>query len=352
MCFTGYFSRFLPHLVVASLSTAGTALWSAQAETSAPAQPPMATVGGKPVYEADLGSGLQSQLLALRNQEYQLKSQALEQAVNKKLLDLEAQTRGMAPQKLLEQEADSKVGAVSDAEVEGFYKAQSARIGRPLEEVKSEINKGLRQMKVQQAREEYYSKLRARYPVTVHLQPPRTEVAVDPARIRGDVSAPITIVEFSDFQCPFCQRVQATLRELLAKYKGKVRLAYRDFPLEQIHPDARKAAEASRCAAEQNKFWEYHDALFTDPRKLSQRDLTAHAMAVGLDVKKLDACVAAGKHKQAVQRDIEAALESGVEGAPAFFINGIFLNGAQPFSAFAKIIDSELAELERRAASR
>ncbi|MCW5978234.1 MAG: DsbA family protein [Bryobacteraceae bacterium] len=311
------------------------------------ADAPLATVGGSPLYESDLGSGLQSRLLSLKNQEYQLKSEALENAINDKLAELEAKSRGLTREKLLQQEVDSKAGEVSEAEVRAFYESQSARIGRPFEDVKEDIWKGLQQLKMQSARGEYYKKLRARYPVTVNLRPPKTEVGVDPQRIRGDASAPVTIVEFSDFQCPFCQRVQATLREILDKYKGKVRLAYRDFPLEQIHPDARNAAETSRCAAEQGKFWEFHDALFTNTRKLSRNDLAAHATTVGLDTKKLDACVASGKYKQSVQQDIDAALESGVDGAPAFFINGVFLNGAQPFSAFEKIIEDELAGQKR-----
>jgi protein-disulfide isomerase len=313
-------------------------------------QTPIATVGGAPVVEADLGPAFQSQMLQLRNQEYQIRSQALEEAINQKLLQLEAKKRGIPPEKLIDQEADSKVAAVPDEEVEAFYKERSARIGRPLEEVKSDIQKGLKQMKIQGARAEYYKTLRAQYPVTVHLKAPRTDVDVDPQRIRGDESAPVTIVEFSDFQCPFCQRVQTTLMEILNKYKGKVRLAYRDFPLDQIHPDARRAAEASRCAGEQGKFWEYHDALFTDIKKLSAKDLAAHATTVGLDVKKLEACVESGKYKQPVQDDIDAAGASGVEGAPAFFINGVFINGAQPFAAFQKVIEDELAAQKQTAA--
>ena len=314
------------------------------------AQAPMATVGGSPVFEADFGPNFRSQMIALRNQEFQLKSQALDEAINQKLLELEAKARNLPPEKLIDSEVDSKLPDVSDSEIESFYKARQAQIGRPLEEVKPEIRKVLKQMKVQSAREDYYKKLRERYPVAVHLSAPRIEVEVDAQRIRGDVAAPVTIVEFSDFQCPFCQRVQATLLEILEKYKGKVRIAYRDFPLEQIHPDARRAAETSRCAGEQGKFWEFHDVLYKDPRKLSAADLKAHAAGVGLDTAKLEACVASDKYKASVQRDIDAALSSGVDGAPAFFINGVFLNGAQPFTAFAKVIDDQLAGQKRAAA--
>ena len=161
--------------------------------------------------------------------------------------------------------------------------------------------------------------------------------------VRGNPDAPVTIVEFSDYQCPFCQRSQPTIREVLDKYKGKVRHAYRDFPLQQIHPQAESAAEAARCAGEQGKFWEYHTLLFANRDKLTGEGLKENAKAAKLDEKNFADCVASGKYKTKIAQDQHEGEEAGVSGTPAFFINGIFLGGAYPVAAFEKIIDAELA---------
>ena len=129
----------------------------------------------------------------------------------------------------------------------------------------------------------------------------------------------------------------------MERYAGKVRLAYRDYPLENIHPLARRAAEAAQCARDGGKFWEYHDVLFAQSPKLAPDDLKRYAREVGLEAEKFDACLAGGTHKAAVQKDIDEATRLGINGTPAFFINGRMLTGAQPVEAFARIIDDELA---------
>ena len=131
--------------------------------------------------------------------------------------------------------------------------------------------------------------------------------------------------------------------QLLEKYAGKVKLVYRDFPLESIHPQARRAAEAARCANDQGKFWDYYDTLFTESPKLAPDDLKRYAAQAGIDVKKFDDCLSGGVHKTALQKDIDEGTRLGVSGTPAFFINGRLLTGAQPLEAFARIIDDELA---------
>jgi len=173
------------------------------------------------------------------------------------------------------------------------------------------------------------------------LPQPRVQVAAEgPAR--GPKDAPVTIVEFSDFECPYCGAAHDTVEQVMSTYAGKVRLVYRQFPL-SFHPHAAKAAEASLCAADQGKFWEYHEALFKNQKKLDLPDLKAHAGEVGLDTQKFGQCLDSGDKKKAVDADQQAGLAAGVGGTPAFFINGIFLNGAQPIDEFKKVIDGELA---------
>jgi protein-disulfide isomerase len=168
------------------------------------------------------------------------------------------------------------------------------------------------------------------------------EVAVDPARLRGEPNAPVTIVEFADFQCPYCRTVETVLAQLRDKYQSKVRFAFRDFPLRAIHPQAQAAAEASRCAGEQGKFWEYHDLLFANQSRLNADTYRDLAGSAGLDGERFAACLASGKYRAQIENDLAAGAASGVSGTPAFIINGTVLTGSQPLSAFEKIIDSQL----------
>lgn len=159
----------------------------------------------------------------------------------------------------------------------------------------------------------------------------------------GPADAPITIIEFSDFECPFCHKWFAETWSLLVKtYPGKLRLYYRDFPLISIHPNAVPAAIAARCANEQNQFWAFHDKVYSSTA-YGNSTYEAYAAAVGIDVTKFKACVAAKTYEKDVNADLEFGSSLGIRGTPTFFINGIPLVGAQPFSAFQKIIDQELA---------
>ena len=308
----------------------------------------IATIGGQPIYEQDLLPKLAPKLLELRTQEYQMKSTALEDLIGQRLLEAEAKKRGLSTEKLLEQEVESKVADPSDAEVEGYYLAIKNQVNQPFQDVKSVLQKGVKSLHIQQARQDYVDSLRAKMEVVVLMRPPKVEVAYDPARVRGDAKAPVTIVEFSDFQCPFCQKAQVTLKNLLAKYDGRVKLAFLDFPMRTLHPQAQVAAEASRCAEEQGKFWEYHDALFADQSKLDETGLVQTARGLGLDEKSFQSCLNAGKFKSQIEQDLQEGNKVGAAGTPAFFIDGIFVNGVRPEAEFEKIIDTELAAVRRK----
>jgi protein-disulfide isomerase len=167
-------------------------------------------------------------------------------------------------------------------------------------------------------------------------------VGYDPSRLRGDPAAPVTIVEFSDFQCPYCRESYPILKNILAKYPGQVKLAYRDFPLSEIHEQAHLAAEAARCANEQGKFWQYHDLLFSNPDKLGRPGLLAQAHALNLDDKQFVSCLDSGKYQQAIDEDVHAGTSAKVEGTPALFINGVLLTGMQSESVLEKRINDEL----------
>ena len=199
-----------------------------------------------------------------------------------------------------------------------------------------------KQSELPQTRQQYLKNLRER-PGTSAARASKVEVTYDPARLRGNPQAPVIIVEFSDFQCPFCRKVQTTLKALLAKYQGRVSLAYRDFPLRGMHGQAELGAESSRCAGEQRRFWEYHDLLFANPDKLNRDGLMDLARSLKLEEKQFDSCLSSGKYRKQVEQDLQDGIRAGVQGTPGIFINGVPLSGAQPEAAFERIIQAELA---------
>ena len=303
---------------------------------------PIATVNGQPIYEDELMALAGASLLELRNQEYKLKSDALDKLVLDKLIEAEAKKKGLTSEELFAREVDSKIPEPSDDEAKGFYLAGKDTTTLPFDQIKSQVKNLLKATEIRQAREKYADSLCAKAEVIVLLRPPKVEIGHDAARVRGDAKAPVTIVEFADFQCPYCKSVQATLNGLLVKYQGRVKLAYRDFPLRALHPQAQMAAEAGRCASEHEKFWEYHDALYADQKKLSQSDLLETARKVGLPEKAIESCLASGKFRSQIEQDIQEGTRAGVDATPGFFINGVFLNGAMPAAEFEKIINREL----------
>jgi len=209
-----------------------------------------------------------------------------------------------------------------------------------LEEIRRKL--GLRQTEFPETRQQYLKRVGERQQTGASLQPAKADVSFDPARLRGRPDAPVMIVEFSDFQCPFCRKVEGTIKSLLVKYQGQVSLAYRDFPLRGMHSQAELAAEASRCAGEQGKFWEYHDLLFANLEKLNRKSVAEIAGNLNLDEQRFVACVSSGKYAQKIDQDLQDGIRAGVEGTPGIFINGILLSGAQPQAAFEKIIQAEL----------
>jgi protein-disulfide isomerase len=309
---------------------------------------PLAEVNGEVITAKDVEGALGARLSKLEEQIYDLKRQELDSLIAQKLFAQAAAKRKISVAALLDAEVTAKVPLVTETEIDAFYQANKGRIRSDDAETRQKIRAFLQQQKLTAQRALFIESLRSQGKVIVRLQPPpviRVDVSVQGAPVRGAADAPVTVVEFSDFECPFCKQTNPTLKQLLERYPGKVRLAYRDFPLDSIHPQARRAAEAARCAHDQGKFWEYHDVLFTQSPQLAPEDLRRYAEQVGLDVAKFEGCLAAGVHKAAVQRDLDEGNRLGITGTPAFFINGRSLTGAQPLEAFARLIEQELASI-------
>lgn len=307
---------------------------------------PLAEVNGEVITAGDLDQALGARLRQLEEQMYDLKRRELDTLIAERLLAQEAARRGTSVGTMLDAEVTSKVGLVTEQEIEAFYQTNKARLRGEETALRPQIRAYLQQQKLAAQRERFVESLRSQAKVLVRLQPPpvvRLDVPISGAPIRGAANAPVTLVEFSDFHCPFCKQVLPTLAQLLARYPGKVRLVFRDFPIDSLHPQARRAAEAARCAQDQGKFWEYHDLLFANAPQASPEELGRFAQQVGLDLAKFEPCLSGGLHRAAVQRDIEEGTRLGVDGTPAFFINGRPLSGAQPLEAFVRVIEEELA---------
>ena len=271
---------------------------------------------------------------------------ALEAIIAESLLTEAAKRSGMSVDGYLEAEITKRVKPVSDVEVSTFFTSNASQMqGRSLEVMAPAINRFLTDQRRAQARDAILSELRGKGPaIRVALEAPRLSVALAPSNPSlGSASAPVTLVEFSDYQCPYCQRVEPTLKRLRAAYGDKLRIVWKDFPLTQIHPQAFKAGEAAHCAGDQGKYWELHDVLFNKQQELQPDDLKRHAIELGLDVTAFNQCLDTSKHAERVRDGVSEGGALGVNSTPTIFINGRRLSGAQPYEVFAAVIDEELA---------
>jgi protein-disulfide isomerase len=301
-----------------------------------------AKVGDKAITVADLDAKAASDLMKVRQQEYEVRSRTLDGMINDELYDREAKAKGITKEKLIENEIASKAPDPAQSEIDAYYEQNKARMGgQTKEQLAPQIGAMLKQQKMATVQADYVKQLRQKYGVKTMLEPPRVDVSVDDDPSRGPANAPVTIVEFSDFQCPFCSRAETVVDDVMKKYDGKVRLVYRDYPL-SFHPNAENAAMASECAQEQGKYWEMHRAMFANQSKLAAADLVDTAAGLGMDKDKFKTCLDSGKFRTEVQKDFQDGQKYGVSGTPTFFINGVMIVGARDLDSFAQIIDHEL----------
>ncbi len=332
--------------------------WGAQAQERKPVSnsEPMATISGMPITYDELKAAAGAELERLETQRLQFEAhyarsrdeilrKKLDSLVEARLLAAEAARLGITEEDLLAREVENKVTQPTGQDVDGFYEANKKRIQQPKERVQPQIQKYLEQQAYSTARNSYFRELKKKYTVVTYLEPLRSDVQSAGFPSRGSANAKVTLVEFSDFQCTYCRAFYSTLKEILKDYPDTVRVVFRNYPLDSIHPDAQKAAEAALCAGEQKQFWEMHDAIYEDQGNLKVEDLRAKAAKLGLDTSAFNTCLDSGRQAGAVTRDLRDGSALGVSGTPASFINGRFLSGAQPYAELAKVIDEELERL-------
>lgn len=315
---------------------------SQTAQTSRPEV--VAEIDGVPLSARALEDRVRARLARIRQEEYDIRKEGLDALIGDTLIDAEAKQRGLTREALLTAEVDDKVQKPSASEIDRVYEHVKPRLGgRSRQQAGPDIERSLLSQASASRHEEYVRSLRAKARVVVRLDPPRTEVLTPAsAPAYGPADAAVTIVGFSDFQCPFCHKAQATMDKILETYGKRVRLVHRDFPLEG-HTDALPAARAARCAGEQKKFWEYQRGLMTEPGDLGPADLAARAKRLALDETAFGTCLGSERHAAEVKADLDAGMRLGVSGTPTYFVNGRMITGARPFEAFVEIIDAELA---------
>ncbi|TMA14558.1 MAG: thioredoxin [Deltaproteobacteria bacterium] len=311
----------------------------------------VAEVDGQPVTYGDLqndhevGAKLRQAEVKALTDLYDQRRGLLDEMISRRLLEEEAKTKGKTVEQWYQTEYVTSVPEPSDAEAKAFYEEHKAQVpqGQTFDDLKDRIKQAVRQQKLREGMGKVLDDLKSRHHVQVSLQAPdlpRMDVeAKGPSR--GPTNAPVTIVEFSDFQCPYCGREYPVIERLMKEYDGKLRLVFRHYPLD-FHPFAQKAAEAGACAQDQGKFWELHDKMFSNQGKLAVADLKGYAKTLGMDATKFDKCLDSGEKKALVDDDLKAGSAAGVNGTPAFFINGIFINGAQPYEHMKQAVDREL----------
>jgi protein-disulfide isomerase len=273
---------------------------------------------------------------------YQSERKALDEFVDDYLLKREAKKENLTVEALLERHVNSTIAKdPSDESLRVYYEGLDAAATQPFEALRDKILQHLRERRINRAKAAYLKGLRTQANVVVRLTAPRAAVNLANVPIRGAADAPVLIVEFADYECAYCQRVQPALDKLQEEYKGKISIAYKDMPL-PIHPSAAKAAEAAQCAAAQGKFWEYHDLLYKT-KQLEIPQLKQAARDVKADAELFNKCLDSGEKAAVVQAHLTEAQGLGLQGTPSFVFNGRLESGNLSFEELRKIVDEELA---------
>jgi protein-disulfide isomerase len=299
----------------------------------------VAEVGGVKVTMAELEQEESAKLLSAHYQYYQAETKALNELIDKKLLEQKARSENLTLEQLVDRDIKSQVKDPTEDQMKVYY--EGLETDQPYEAVRGKILEKIRELRTEKARSAYVNALRAQTTVYVTLAPPLANVDTRNSQTLGPQKAPVSLVEFADYECPYCQKVAADVKKLQADLDDKVAFTYKDFPL-PMHARAEKAAEATRCAGKQGKFWEFHDELFRS-KELDFDQLKAQARTLKLDPAEFDKCLDSGEQAEAVERDRKEGLRLGLSGTPSFFINGHFLSGALDYAALRQIVEQQLA---------
>lgn len=300
------------------------------------------------ITEAELMEGIEAELYEAESKLFEIKNNRLRGIVMQKIMDKDPAKKGMSNDEYLEKNIAKNV-KISEADIDAFIKKQQIPQESINPMVREKIKGYLEMEKRKEAMDQWLGKQTAKNPVQVFIQKPRRpsfDVQIGDAPIAGGKDAKVTIVEYSDFQCPFCSRGADILNDLKKKYGNKIKVAFKNFPL-PFHNQAEGAAVAGLCANEQSAdlFWKMHDAMFKSQDKLDVPSLKALARKVGVKGEAFDACLDSNKYLSKVKQDMEDGKKLKVKSTPTFFVNGQLINGAQPVEIFSELVDEELSRL-------
>jgi len=342
-------------IITLLLMACGATTTAQSTDPAAPAAPvTVASWNGGTISNLELDDNISTELTKLKAEfvgsTHEARQNGLDAMIGEKVLEAEVKKRGLDDiEALLKAEVSDKVAAPSEEEIASFYQVMARRMGgRSLDEVRPSIVTEIQRRGTAERFEAFMGEMRKAYKVEVSLpapKMPRIPISADDDPFIGPEDAPITIIQFAEFQCPYCGRAKEIMDQVIEKYPGKIKMVHRDFPL-SFHDRAIPAAVAANCANEQGQYWPMYDALMSNQRALTDADLLGHATKLKLDLDKWSTCLKDPAQVAEVQADFEDGSKAGVQGTPAFFINGIFLNGAVPLEQFTTIIDAELLELE------
>ena len=325
----------------ASLLIAGLCLGLApvlQGQTDSSSALVVARVSGENLTMADLQQDQGGKLLQAEYQFYLNQRKALEELIDNRLLADEARRRNISLDQLLNTEVYKDVKDPTEDQLEVYYEGLDTQ--EPYSAVRADVLEHIRELRRAKARAAFIANLRAQAKINVMLMPPSASVNIAHAYTKGSQDAPVVFVEFADYECPYCQKVNPQLEELKKDYGDKIAIVYKDFPL-PMHHSSEKAAEAARCAGEQGKFWEYHDVLFYS-KQVDIDSLKEHARVLKLNGEAFDTCLDSGSETKAVKQDLEEGKSLGLTGTPSFFVNGHFVSGVIDYAAIKDMVNQQL----------
>lgn len=278
----------------------------------------------------------------IKMKRHEILQETMEEMAADRLLQLEAKKRGISVKQLEEIEIQHKIDHPSNDELERLYELNKNRLPGTREEKMNQINSFVIGQKRKEARSAYTRELAEKYNVRYLLPPVRFDIPTEGHPSLGPTDAPVTILEFSDFECPHCARSGEILHKIYLEFDGKVRIVFRQYPLWMIHPQSPKAAEAALCAYRQGKFWEMHNLLFAEQDSLDPEGLKKKASQLNLDRKAFDECLDSGACSNDVDRDLIDGSRAGVSGTPAFFVNGRPLEVKLSYESIRALVVEEL----------
>jgi len=312
----------------------------------APNKDAAAKINGKIITYDELLNGVVSDVYEAQMKVYDIKYNQLRALVLKKFMESDPNYKGDNDKFLNNYIAKGLI--VSKKEVDAFITERKIPKSNLNEQLMERIKQFLLKDKKQKAIDTWIARKTQKNPVEVYLKKPTRpvrDVPIGDSPVRGNENAKVTIVEFSDFQCPFCSRGAEIVEKITTKYGDKVKVVFKNFPL-PFHTMAPLAAEAALCAEQQNKgnFWKLHDLMFGDQQNLQKTALAEKAKKMGLKEDVFVKCLDSRKNKSIVDRDMKLGKKVGVKSTPTFFVNGKMVNGAQPVEVFSEIIEEELAK--------